>query len=288
VSQGAGVESADTDRQSPEPAITPQSALQSTLNPDRAPRAALVLAETHPAGDGAWHMHQRVQLIHASRGVLRVSTTHGHWVVPPQRAVWVPAGVRHAVGSARGYQLHTLYVTTSRAPRVAAPAVVAVDTLLGELLKAASALGADYPAQGPGARLMRVLLEQLPTPNLALPALHLPDPQDARLRRLVAPLHRDPADPRSLDALAAEVGLSSRHARRAFVAETGMTPGDWRSRRRLLAALEWLAQGHAVRRVALECGYADPSSFIAVFQRTFGVTPARYFAAHAQQVAAPR
>ncbi len=247
-------------------------------NPDLAPRSAVVLAEAHPPTEGHWHQHARAQLIYASAGVLRVSTPQGHWVVPPQRAVWVPPKVQHAVASARGFQLHTLYLKPSAARPVRRCAVVAVSPLLSELLQAAAPFGLDYPAQGPAARLVRVLLDQLPSPSHELPALHLPEPQDARLRRLVAPLHRNPADPRSFDVLAAEVGLSVRHATRSFQAETGLTPGDWRLQRRLLAALEWLAHGQPVRRVALEVGYADPSSFIAVFKRAFGVTPARYFA----------
>jgi AraC-like DNA-binding protein len=215
--------------------------------------------------------------------------------------VWVPAGVAHAVGSARGYQLHTLYLTTRLAREVNGSvnggldgsvhdcvhggtqrcAVVAVSPLLGQLLTAAAAFGMAYPPKGPAARLMGVLLEQLPPPTQALRALHLPDPQDPRLRRLVAPLHRNPADLRGFDRLAAEIGLTARHASRAFVADTGLSPGQWRLQRRLLAALECLALGYPVRRVALQVGYADVSSFIAVFKRAFGVTPSRYFAAAA-------
>lgn len=251
--------------------------MKATVDPDAAPQPAWVLAETHAAGAGAWHQHRRAQLIHASQGVLRVSTAQGHWVVPPQRAVWVPAGVPHAVGSARGYRLHTLYLEARLAPPLRGCAVVAVSPLLGELLKAAAHLGPDYPPRSPASRLLRVLLEQLPAAASELARLHLPDPQEARLRKLVAPLHRNPADPRSLDQLAAAAGLSVRQASRAFQAETGLTLGDWRTQRRLLAALEWLAHGQPVRRVAAEVGYADPSSFIAVFRRFFGSTPSRYF-----------
>jgi len=252
--------------------------LKTTANPDLAPRSAVVLAEAHPPTDGHWHRHARTQLIHASQGVLRVSTPDGHWVVPPQRAVWVPPEVPHAVASARRFQLHTLYLKPEAARPVKRCAVVAVSPLLSALLQAAAPLGMDYPPQGPAARLVRVLLDHLPLPSHELPALHLPEPQDPRLRRLVAPLHRNPADPRPFDALAAEVGLSVRHATRCLQAETGLSPGDWRLQRRLLSALEWLAHGQPVRRVAMEVGYADPSSFIAVFKRAFGVTPTRYFA----------
>ena len=46
---------------------------------------------------------------------------------------------------------------------------------------------------------------------------------------------------------------------------------------RLLAALEFLAEGRPVTTVAFELGYASPSAFIAAFRLALGVTPARYF-----------
>ena len=39
------------------------------------------------------HRHPSAQLIHASSGVMTVATAQGRWVVPPQRAVWVPPAV---------------------------------------------------------------------------------------------------------------------------------------------------------------------------------------------------
>ena len=53
---------------------------------------------------------------------------------------------------------------------------------------------------------------------------------------------------------------------------------EWRQRVRLLRALEMLAADMSVTRVALELGYENVSAFIALFRRTFGVTPGRYFA----------
>jgi len=47
-------------------------------------------------------------------------------------------------------------------------------------------------------------------------------------------------------------------------------------RARLLRGLELLAEGQSVTTVALELGYCNISAFIALFKRTFGVTPTRY------------
>lgn len=249
-------------------------------DPDAAARRAVVLAEHYSPGPGAWHQHKRAQLIHASQGVIHVHTEQGHWVVPPHRALWMPPGTPHSVGSTWGYGLQTLYLDSRLRVWPRRPAVIEVPPLMAALLKEAARYGVDYPARGPEARLMQVLLDQIPTALLQgeQPRMHLPEPADARLRRITAVLHADPADPRDLETLAGLSGLSLRSATRGFLRETGMTPGDWRTQRRLLAAVELLAKGHSVTRVALEVGYSDTSSFIAVFRRAMGMTPARWAA----------
>jgi len=39
------------------------------------------------------HLHPEDQLLFSSHGVMTVRTTNGLFVVPPLRAVWIPAGV---------------------------------------------------------------------------------------------------------------------------------------------------------------------------------------------------
>ena len=48
---------------------------------------------------------------------------------------------------------------------------------------------------------------------------------------------------------------------------------------RLLEALSQLAVGRSVTAVAMDVGYRSPSSFTAMFRRTFGVTPSHYYSA---------
>ena len=57
-----------------------------------------------------------------------------------------------------------------------------------------------------------------------------------------------------------------------------MTFGKWRQQLRLLQAMRLLAAGRPVTAVALDVGYDSPSAFIAMFKRTLGTTPHRYFA----------
>jgi AraC-like DNA-binding protein len=107
--------------------------------------------------------------------------------------------------------------------------------------------------------------------------LHLPLPDDRRARRVADALVADPADGRSLEALGRAAGASGRTLARLFVAETGMSFGRWRQQRRLVAALERLAQGRPVTEAALDAGYATPSAFCAMFRRALGTSPSRFY-----------
>ncbi|MCV5491772.1 helix-turn-helix transcriptional regulator, partial [Escherichia coli] len=70
--------------------------------------------------------------------------------------------------------------------------------------------------------------------------------------------------------LAREVGASARTIERLFSKETHLSFGAWRHRHRMLFAVERLAYGENVTRVALEAGYESSSSFIASFRAMFG------------------
>ncbi len=55
-----------------------------------------------------WHDHDMQQLVYPSSGVLAISTARGTWIVPPQRAVWIPARVAHAHQAHGPTQMRTL------------------------------------------------------------------------------------------------------------------------------------------------------------------------------------
>lgn len=58
---------------------------------DHTPRAVVAIGTDYPHGHLLPnHTHRRAQLLYGATGVMQVSTTNGRWVVPPQRAVWIP------------------------------------------------------------------------------------------------------------------------------------------------------------------------------------------------------
>lgn len=242
----------------------------------RWPKAIVGYAVDYPGGHSTGrHAHDRAQLVHGERGVMTVRTEDGAWVVPPGYAVWVPPGVVHEVRAAGSVAMRTLYLRAdSGVPVGARCRVVRVPVLVRELIARVVQLPEDYPEQGPEARLVMVLADEL----AGLPAapLDLPLPRDRRAAAVAEALIRSPSDSRDLDAWGHAVGASDRTLARLFRRETGLTFGRWRQRRRLLAALERLAAGESVTAVALDLGYDSPSAFIAMFRRALGASPTRY------------
>lgn len=208
---------------------------------------------------------------------MTVQTPAGRFVLPPQRALWIPANVAHAFSNARPVSLRTVYVRRNSAsiPGWQDCKLLHVDALSRELILALASEPWNYMADSRGTRLAIVLLDYL-TP-LQAGAVQMRDPRDARAARAAAIVRDDAGHKLTLKEIAVKAGASERTLERLFVAETSMGFGAWRRCLRLNKALERLADGEPITAVAEDAGYLNPSSFIAAFKSAFGTTPARYF-----------
>lgn len=234
--------------------------------------------EVSRTGCAAPHRHPRGQFIHASRGVMRVLTPAGAWVVPPSQAVWVPPQVEHEVYFPGSASLRNLFVDPSAMaglPRDCC--VLKVGPLLRELVLRTMEIGEGYRRGTPEWRLVQVVLDELrraePSP------LHLPAARDERVKRVTEALRGWPGDPRDLAAWAVVARASARTLARLFVRDTGMTFGAWRQQLRFLEAIDGLDRGKTVTEVALALGYRSLSAFIDRFHKTLGATPGNYVSA---------
>ncbi|HWT53477.1 MAG TPA: helix-turn-helix transcriptional regulator [Rhodocyclaceae bacterium] len=222
------------------------------------------------------HTHGKHQLVYAIQGVMVVHTEAGVWVVPPTRAIWMPAGMQHWIRCIGTVLMRSLFV----APEAAAGLpqrceAVGISPLLRELIRAAAEIELPYVPKSRDGRLMRLLLDEL----RVLPALplHLPQPADPRLQHICTQIQRAPEEVATLVDWAQQLGVDVKTIQRLFARDTGMTFGQWRQQARLLNALERLAQGERVLDVALALGYDSPSAFAAMFKRQFGQTPSQFF-----------
>jgi AraC-like DNA-binding protein/mannose-6-phosphate isomerase-like protein (cupin superfamily) len=241
------------------------------------PRAIVAFARNRPGGlKVPPHTHPRAQLLYSARGTVTMFAEEGSWVAPPERAIWVPAGVRHSTRHSAGTELRSVFVRMDAVPGLPTHcAVVQVSPLLRELLLAVMDLPTLYDEDGADGRLVRVLLDRIAT--LPDEPLHLPIPASRNLRAIAAELAERPGVP--LAKAAREAAMSPRSFARHFQAETGLSFGAWQRQARLLRALELLGAGLGVGDVAFTLGYESTSAFIAMFRRAFSTTPTRYFEA---------
>jgi AraC-like DNA-binding protein len=220
-----------------------------------------------------WHHHHEHQLAWSPEGVLVVRTRAGSYVLPPTRALWIPAGTSHETRASGAAVLRSVYVRTKECPIAwDSPTPVGVSSLLRELIPHLE----DASLTGVQRRHAEAVLFDLLAP-LTVATVDFRLPADERASRVAEGLLADPGDNRTLHAWGRHVGASSRTLARVFVSETGLSFGRWRTLVRLQAALLQLAEGRPVGVVANRVGYRTPSAFVAAFRAQTGVTPGRYF-----------
>ncbi|PZQ53731.1 MAG: AraC family transcriptional regulator, partial [Variovorax paradoxus] len=194
------------------------------------------------------HQHPWPQLTFSTRGVIRLSTADGSYIVPPSRALWVPADVPHSITLIEDAELRTVYLHSWLGP-----AWERLDTTPDGLPPA------DPHAAQRERWIAPLLVDELERATQI--RIDVPLPADKRLRQLCEALLRNPADRATLAERAATIGASERTVARLFRDQLGMSWQQWRQQAVLAHALPLLARGMAVSQVAAASGYATDSAF---------------------------
>ena len=228
------------------------------------------------------HSHGSDQVIYATRGVMEIASGQGFWLIPPHFAIWIPARVTHRIRMPAAVSMRTLYLRPGLAPRLPdGCTVLHISPFLRELIVEAVRIGQlrwRYPLE----RALRdLILEHLQ--NAAPVPSFVRLPRDPRALSVAQAVMADRRSRGSFQLLCDRAGASVRTIERAFQREVGLSFESWRSQFRLMKAIEMLANGAAVKEVAFEIGYRQPSAFVAMFRRTLGTTPKAW----ASSLAAP-
>jgi AraC-like DNA-binding protein len=227
------------------------------------------------------HVHREAQLVYAARGTMQVTTPKGRWLVPPDRAVWVPARLEHSIDVLADIEMRTLYFDLAwlaqrdRSKRLDAEYVVRVSRLLHETILALFD-GRNEPSR------TEVLV------SLALLELHeaedsatfIPLPQEPRCRRAADIVLGDPTGSHEIETLARAVGASARTLSRLFASQTQLSFKSWCQRARIAAAIEKLSteSNVSVKQLASDLGYASVPAFSHAFRQVTGKTPTEFSA----------
>lgn len=222
------------------------------------------------------HSHKKGQLVVASHGSVMCRAPGGLWIVPPQGAVWIPAGVMHSNCVSDNGKVYLVFIAPQASSLPNTCCTFTISPLVRELIHRLSVFPPLYPVEGPTSRLGRVLLDELV--QMSTEQMYLPISTDSRLQHLAASLLNDPGDRSTIDELAARYAMSVRTFARLVLKETGMTFGRWRQRLHILVALQRLSAGSSVQAVSVDLGYETPSAFITMFKKSMGKSPRRFLA----------
>lgn len=215
------------------------------------------------------------QLLWASRGAISATTSERVWVIPAGRALWIPAETTNEVLMQGRGILRSLYIAPQNARQLAAlPRLVRMPPLLQQLIRRAFECDvlqeSDRRQSLVSALLTLELHEALEHPG---ELMELPLPRDARAMRAAELMRAQPGTPLSALQLDRAADASRRTLERLFVAQTGLTLGEWHQRNALMHGLRQMAEGLNVAQAAVAAGYAGSSAFVYACRRMTGKTP---------------
>src|SRR6266404_5561646 len=108
------------------------------------------------------HSHPEDQLLFASKGVMTLRTKQGVWVVPPLRAVWIPANTPHSVAMSGPVLMRTLYFLPRLCRKFPGKCfVMNVSSFLRELILHACKFKRLNKGASPERRIIEIIVEQL-------------------------------------------------------------------------------------------------------------------------------
>ncbi|MEQ8400371.1 MAG: helix-turn-helix transcriptional regulator [Roseitalea porphyridii] len=222
----------------------------------------------------AEHEHKRAQLLHLLSGVLSVTTRAGRWIMPRDHALWIPAGVRHAVDTVGRVDMQSVYVRSGAIAGLPDQLqVTGMTPLMRGLISEAVQIGTDT-GSARAKFILGAMLHEIPL--LQKRPLGLPFPANRRLAQLCREFVATPSAHLEIDHWADAAGLSRRSFTRVFRRETGLSLSTWRQQACLMAAIPRLSAGESVTAVALDLGYDSVPAFTTMFSRMLGAPPRTY------------
>lgn len=232
-------------------------------------------------GDGlitGWHSHEVHQIEYALHGVVEVETDAAHYLLPPQQAAWIPAGLQHQ--AVMNPDVKTVAVMFD-AQMIADPGdrarIIAVSPLIREMM----IYGLRWPVErAHGDDTSDTFFRTLA--NLVADALDheaplsLPTTEHPIVAAALAYTKEHLASVTAEDVSRA-VAVSERTLRRLFAETIGISWRTYLLHARMLRAMALLAgPDQSVQATATAVGFENLSSFTRCFSQFCGETPSAY------------
>lgn len=229
-----------------------------------------------------WHSHEVHQIEYALHGVVEVETDSAHYLLPPQQAAWIPAGLEHqAVMNPDVKTVAVMFDQSMIADRGGRARILAVSPLIREMMiyglrwpidRRLAADEDDSVADGFFRTLAALVTEALDhEAPLSLPTSEHP------IVAAAMEYTKQNLDTVTCEQVSRAVSVSERTLRRLFSDTLGLSWRTYLLHARMLRAMALLAAPRqTVQETATAVGFDSVSSFTRAFAQFCGETPSAY------------
>lgn len=224
-----------------------------------------------------WHAHTRNQLLYAFSGTLRLEAENGLYLLPPQRAVWIPAGVLHRT-TLKKVRSGAVFLAPFLVPtEIAGVRIISAAPIVREMVRYAlrwpSSRDPDDQLANAWFRTMGLLCAEWIRDEMPF---HLPAARTDQVAMAIEYTLQN-LESVTVEAAAQAAALSGRHFRRRFAMETGIAWRLFLRQARMLRAMELLVEADTnITGVAYAVGFNSLSAFAKSFALFSGQTPSTY------------
>ncbi|MGU3501603.1 AraC family transcriptional regulator [Mycobacterium sp. C31M] len=236
-------------------------------------------------GDGlitGWHSHEVHQIEYALHGVVEVETDAGHYLLPPQQAAWIPAGLEHQAVMNPDVKTVAVMFDAQLIPDGGDRArIIAVSPLVREMM----IYGLRWPIdRAPGrpdddrvsAEFFRTLANVVAEALDHEAPLSLPTSDHPIVAAALA-YTKEHLDSVTAEDVSRAVAVSERTLRRLFADTLGLSWRTYLLHARMLRAMALLAApDQSVQATCSAVGFDSLSSFTRSFAQFCGETPSAY------------
>jgi AraC-like DNA-binding protein/quercetin dioxygenase-like cupin family protein len=232
-------------------------------------------------GDGlitGWHSHEVHQIEYALHGVVEVETDSAHYLLPPQQAAWIPAGLEHQAVMNPDVKTVAVMFDPALIPDVGGRArIIAVSPLIREMMIYAlrwpiHRAHGDDESDSFFRTLANLVAEAL---DHEAP-LSLPTSDDPVVAAAMA-YTKAHLDTVTSEEVSRAVAVSERTLRRLFQLKLGLSWRSYLLHARMLRAMALLASpAQSVQDTSTAVGFDSLSSFSRAFTQFCGETPSTY------------
>ncbi len=236
-------------------------------------------------GDGlitGWHSHEVHQIEYAVAGVVEVETDCAHYLLPPQQAAWIPAGLEHqAVMNPDVKTVAVMFDPSMIAEPGDRARIIAVSPLIREMMiyalrwpieRRPGSAHDERVSDGFFATLAHIVTDALDhEAPLSLPT------SDHPIVAAALAYTKEHLDSVTVADVSRAVAVSERTLRRLFSDTFGLSWRTYLLHARMLRAMALLAgPGQSVQATSSAVGFDNLSSFTRCFTQFCGETPSAY------------